>query len=619
MSRMTLFSEPFASTGNIAGEGFGNLLGRPSLDMVQTVIREAIQNCIDAAWGGTGPEVLLRVRSLDPGELETLRNEVLVGLPLEGSSRERLEMSLSGPKVRVLEICDFGTTGLGGPLRADAPSGNESPDFVNFVRNVGAPRDTEQGGGTYGYGKTVLYGMSRCATILIDTVTSHGGSHERRFMGCHLGAAFDGEMPDGSKRRFTGRHWWGNCIEDGAVDPLLGDAAEELASRLGLPARNPERTGTSVMILDPRFDPDDELEFLDDQSIGDELIEVLLWNFWPRMIESTEDHRRLSVTLEIEGQRCSVPRPEDFPPLDLFSRALDSIRHDPEGAHPIHCLRPKAMLGRLAIDRGARGERVGPAARRRNSIIPPRSAAIALMRPVELVVRYVEGTPYPDDRFEWAGVFVCSDEPEIEEAFARAEPPAHDDWLPDNLPKGRERTLVKVGLQRLREWASNVASSRSRVGTDLSEGPSLARVSTLLGRMMGESEGQGPARKRSPRGKGRPPGRSGGLSQPVFDRLEIGSESGTCAVFRAELNNRDEQRRIVAEPFLVMDGGGMTRDDLGDDFEVSILDMLLVNEGRRVEGDVMHVQAVEDSLEIRVAMPASAAVRIKLTLEGGES
>ncbi|WP_163560518.1 hypothetical protein [Halomonas sp. NO4] len=612
MTKMELYSEPFASTGNIAGEGFGNLLGRPMLGMVQTVMRESIQNSIDAARLGSGPSVLIRIRTLDQEELAALRDDVLTQFPEERESRRKLETCLAGSSVRVMEICDFNTTGLGGPLSADIPAGSESPDFVNFVRNVGVPRDTDQGGGTYGYGKTVLYSMSGCATILLDTMTSHRGLKERRFIGCHLGDAFDGKMPDGTRRRFTGRYWWGDCRQAGSVDPVRGDSAVELAGRLGLPQRDEADSGTSVMILDPQFDDDE-----DDQAICDDLVETLLWNFWPRMIASTLDERRLNVTIEIEGRTHPVPRPEDFPPLDLYASALEQIRHSPEQAEAIRCGKPKANLGRLAFSKGLRGERWGPATRE-NSSVPAQNAAIALMRPVELVVRYIEGTHFPDDRYEWAGVFVCSDEPAVEHAYARAEPPAHDDWLYENLPKGNDKTWVKVGLERLRDRSRNYAMPHSNITDDQESGPSLARTATLLGKMLGEGEGQGPGRKRKARSSSRSR-KPKGLSSPVFVRLEEDEEVGTCAVFSASLNCHSDSQRIVAEPYLVMDGGQTTDEGLGKEFEVSVLGMTLVDTGKSVDGDAMEVGETEDTLEVRVAMPPSAAVSLKLTLEGGEA
>lgn len=612
MTGMELFSEPFASTGNIAGEGFGNLLGRPTLGMIQTVIRESIQNSIDAARIGGGPSVLLRVRTLSPDEHAVLRDEVMSQLPAERSSRDKLRKALGAPALRVMEICDFNTTGLGGPLSADEPSDDESPDFVNFVRNVGAARDTDQGGGTYGYGKTVLYSMSRCATILLDTMATHRGCRGRRLMGCHLGAAYDGELQDGTRRRFTGRHWWGNCSSQGSVDPLLDESAGRLATSLGMPYRGEEDTGTSVMILDPRFDSDDE------QEIFDELVETLLWNFWPRMVDSTPDDRRLTVSIEIEGRAFPLPSPEDFPPLDLFAEALETIRHSPHRAEKILCKNPKRMLGRLAFSSGARGERSGPA-KRESSKVPEQSAHIALMRPVELVVRYIDGTRYPDDRFEWAGVFVCSDEKQVEEAFAKAEPPAHDDWLFEILPTGLHKTFVRVGLRRLNERAKDYASPRTRVEDDQSDGPSLAKTATLLGKMLGEGEGQGPGRKRTSKGGTKGSRKFKGLTPPVFVRLEEDGKAGTCAVFNASLNCRSDGQRVLAEPYLVMDGGQTSDKGLGRNFEVSVIGMTLMTTGKTVDGGVMEVDETEDILEVRVAMPPSAAVGLKLTLDGGDA
>lgn len=611
MTHMELFSEPFASTGNIAGEGFGNLLGRPTLGMIQTVIRESIQNSIDAARVGVGPSVLMRVRTLKPAELAALRDRVTTQLPSECDSRDRLSKSLGKATLRVMEISDFSTTGLGGPLSADEPAHEESPDFVNFVRNVGAARDTDQGGGTYGYGKTVFYRMSRCSTILLDTMATDKGNKQRRFIGCHLGTAFDGEDTEGSKRRYTGRHWWGNRSSPDTIDPLLDEFAEVMAGQLGMPPRSGEDTGTTVMILDPLFDSDN------DHDVFDELAETLLWNFWPRMIHSTPGARRLRVSIEIEGKEWPLPAPEDFPPLDHFAEALDVIHDSPAAAEEVWSRRPKAMLGHLAFSKGYRLERTGPATRN-DPLTPKRSAHIALMRPVELVVRYLEGTPFPDERFEWAGVFVCSDEQEVEEAFARAEPPAHDDWLYENLPRGRQKTFVKVGLERLKRRAVDYASPRSSVDDD-DEGPSLAKTATILGKMLGSGEGQSPGHPRRvgtpSRRKKSPPG----VSSPVFECLEQDSESEVCAVFSATLSGIEPGQHVHADPYLVMDGGQAPAVGLGQDYAVTVIDMTIAESGRTVTGDFINPEKEDGTLKIRVAMPPSAAVGLRLTLSGGGS
>ena len=63
----------------------------------------------------------------------------------------------------MLFVTDRGTEGLGGPTRADEVHEGESHDYVSFVLNVGEPRDTKLGGGTYGFGKAVFFLASSCA------------------------------------------------------------------------------------------------------------------------------------------------------------------------------------------------------------------------------------------------------------------------------------------------------------------------------------------------------------------------------------------------------------------------------------------------------------------------
>src|SRR5690606_16712609 len=160
-------------------------------------------------------DVLIRLRTLSRTEAETLRSVVLSDLPPSKGSRNSIFASISKPDLKVLEIADFNTVGLAGPTRADIVVHDDEPhNFVNFLRNVGANRDVHLGGGTYGYGKTSLYTLSSCATILTDSVTTHGHMPTRRLMACHLGDAFDDSDESGVSRRYTGRHWWGGIISD---------------------------------------------------------------------------------------------------------------------------------------------------------------------------------------------------------------------------------------------------------------------------------------------------------------------------------------------------------------------------------------------------------------------
>lgn len=160
--RVSIYPEPYAASGNIGDGGLRKLLGAPSLNMLQMVIREAVQNSCDAAKLGTGPEILIRVRTLTKDQIKTLKETIFCELPINRDSRAGILNFLNSAAPNVLEICDFQTVGLGGPTRADwVPQGTKVTDFIDFMRNFGSNHDTHNRGGTYGFGKVSLYKASK--------------------------------------------------------------------------------------------------------------------------------------------------------------------------------------------------------------------------------------------------------------------------------------------------------------------------------------------------------------------------------------------------------------------------------------------------------------------------
>jgi len=614
MSRLELFSEPFAKTGNIAAEGFRKLLGRPALGLLQTALREALQNSIDAGQIGQAPSILIRYRLLSPAQRKALGERVLRELPLGDETRTEMENSLGKAELWVLEICDFGTTGLGGPTRADVPPEDGCTlDFVNFMRNVGAARDTHHGGGTYGYGKTSLYAMSACSTIIVDSQTTDGEKPGRRLMGCHLGSAFEADIPDLGRKRFTGRHWWGMPDGEGAVDPATGGEAVELSGMLGMPQRDLDRFGTTILILDPRFGGENK------KSIADEIIETILWNFWPRMAETTPSDRKLDVRIEIEGEEVLIPSPENFPPLDLFSQAMAIHRAGGERVEIIRSERPRKDLGALVMQRGLCGGRSGPA-RREGSLIPAQASHIALMRPVELVVKYIVGEPFPDRRFEWVGAFICSDDEDVEDAFASAEPPAHDDWIPDMLPKGSAKTYVNVALKRLVSQAKTYAAPLDPgTLTTGGRGPSLAHTATRLGRILDTVSGKGPGRPKQPSPRPLSRRKSLSVTPPRFVRLELDANGEPLALFEAQVQNdgSDAHLRLLAAPHLVVDGGATGTDGLPKGYETNVVSIALDAEGMTAQGPILEIGKSSGTVSIRVRSPRDAAIGLRLNFLKG--
>ncbi|SLN77670.1 hypothetical protein [Oceanibacterium hippocampi] len=610
MTPLDLHSEKFARTGNLAGEGFRRLLGRPALGLLQTVIREALQNSVDAAPEGNRVEILLRFRTLEGEALAQLRDLFFRTLPpeeAETASEEEesanLREILREDQVSLLEIADFNTSGLVGPTRADVAAGKETLDFVNFMRNVGAARDTHHGGGTYGYGKTSLYALSRASTIIADTQTTYNGIPVRRVMGCHLGDAFEATT-DGERRRFTGRHWWGRDDAESGVEPLEGVAAAELSELLGFPPRDESRPGTTVTIVAPHVDRGEDLRA--------ELVETVLWNFWPRMCGFTPTGRKIDVSLEFEGEHVEIPAPEYYPPLDLYAEALRNVRGEGDGEiTTIRCARPVADLGRLSIVRGLHAQR-NLMALRDGSPMRDQAHAIALMRPVELVVRYLPGEAFADKRFEWAGVFMCSKEDDIEKAFSAAEPPAHDDWTPDMLPKGRAKTFVNVALRDLKLAAATYVQPKAALGTGEDRGPSVAKTAAKLGRLLSRTSGKGPGRATFPGGVRSK--KKITISAPRFVGLEH-RDSQRVARFVAELTNDGSRPDLLlhANPHLVLDGSYTSVDDLPGEITINLVDLSL--EGRIAGQEGIRIQKAQGIVCCRVTVPEDAAVGIRFRFE----
>jgi len=608
MSLLELFSEPFARTGNIAADGFKKLLGCPAQDLLQTVLREAIQNSIDAGRLGKGPTIHVRYRTLTSEQLRFLVNHVLCDQIACDDTAGAIQETLGKTDLKVLEICDFNTTGLGGPTSGDAVAeGDEALDFVNFLRNVGVARDTHNGGGTYGYGKSSLYAMSACSTILVDTQTIASGTQTRRFMGCHLGSAFDAIASDGKRKRYTGRHWWGINDNEGGIDPATGGTAEELAACLGMPARPQVLTGTTVMILDPYV-----AEGV--RTVADEIIETILWNFWPRLTQTTPVERKLDIRLFIEQTEVTIPPPEQFPPLDLFSAAIAEHRNIDGDVIRIQRDKPFKPLGALVLKRGMRATR-SAVALHDDSKVPHQASHIAVMRPVELVVKYISGTPFPDARYEWAGVFICSDEKLVEEAFAKAEPPAHDDWVPDMLPGSDAKSMVRIALKRLEHHAQTYASPTSTiVASERTKGPSLAKTAAKLGNLLDAVSGKGPGKPTTANSCTSRKRHDLFVSVPRFLRLEIDENEQPCAVFEAELRNdeRDEHLILIAEARLIADGGMTDSKDLPPGFGSRVLKMDLDGSQKEACGGTLEVGKQSGVVTIKVLSTPHAAVGVRL-------
>ena len=560
------WSQPFAPEGSAAAEGIVKQLGRPSLDPLAVLAREAAQNSWDAKRDGAIVDFAIDVRVLTD-EIILWRQLLLPGPAAE--SKVELDGALS-PGAVALVVSDRNTVGLGGPLRAGTKAKeDEHADFVQFLRNVGEPSDHEFGGGTYGFGKGIFYRLSRVGAIIVDTHTAGNGPTRRRLMGAALGHSwYRGE------RRYTGRHWWGIVGDDDIPDPAIGSEAEELSRALGLPGFADGRTGTDIVVLGADLGvggPESDLRDRSPHEAATYLTSAILWNLWPKMLPDKQGvHMRFAVG--VDGSQVPVPAPETLDDFVPFVEALRDIREG-RGASYTRTVHPK-NAGALAVSLCA-ADSVSP----RSLVTAARpfdgpSHHVARMRVAELVVDYLPGPSHPDTRFGYGGVFRASQL--ADELFASAEPPTHDDWVSKGLT-GAARGVVQgarsfIAKQLDDRWGIGGQSGGSG-GQGL--GQFAARLANLVPARLAQrddrgttssgvssvSRGAGAGSSEGAIGGGSPGSGAGRLSRGGSPKL-VGSpvltvhEGRPFLVAKVQVPASDLERVLAAEVDVVVEGGG---------------------------------------------------------------
>lgn len=447
MKDVQWWSQPTPPEGTIASRGILRQLGRPALDPLTVLVRETAQNSCDAAMGGD-IDFSMQLTRLSGNRLNAWRDFLQ---PAPEGLADAVDRVLSEDP-DVLTVSDRGTTGLGGPVRADTPAApGERPDFVNFIRNVGERKNVANSGGSYGFGKGILYSLSRCHLIVTDTVCMYEGRRQHRLIASALGDTFenDGVM-------HTGRHWLGVADDDGVPMPLLDADADEVSRALGLPRFTDDATGTTIVVIgiDLGRDGGGQERTPEDGAVF--LASSMLWHLWPRMLPEQENRLRCSV--KYNGFPIEVPDPTETPEIEPFVSSFRELRDAGDHRVPVRRTPPKE-IGRLAIRRELApihdpDPRVSAAAPFKG-----RARHCARMRQAELVVDYVQGEPLANEMLHYGGVFRSSEE--ADPYFADAEPPTHDAWVTDGLT-GRALGVVRLANRSIRDEMDEVAMGASQ-------------------------------------------------------------------------------------------------------------------------------------------------------------
>lgn len=484
---MKLYSEPFAPTGNMGGNGVQRLLGGYRLDFWPVFVRETIQNSWDAAKSDRESPVAysLDLKSYSKEGWKTVWKETLAeSAPIDsdsdssdGQGSQWRNLTSAGPKTLLL-VADRDTTGMGGPAQASTLMSAVKRDFADFVFNIGIPPDTEAGGGLFGYGKSILYNASLASTILMHThcVDEHGELDSRLIS---IGLGSPQENPQ-EGTLLTGRHWWGDTDSYDTVGPVRGEEADRIAGLIGLPNFESAETGTTVAVVAPDLGEQGPREFME------ALQKACLWHCWPKVLD-TGNGPDMTFSFAVDGEQLPTLEPDDIDRLKPFCDAFRKLQKGPseDNVHRIRSLRPKKDIGNFGLElfpfsAGADDTPMRP--------FEGPTHHVAVMRTPNLVVRYVPFSEHPLPNMEWAGVFKVL--PKMDREFAGYEPPAHDEWLmtpPGSVSYGRN--FWRISRTRIEELvADEVDSSLSGVS---GASDSFGLLSDELGNLFMEGGGTG--------------------------------------------------------------------------------------------------------------------------------
>jgi hypothetical protein len=450
------------------------------LSLESMLVRESVQNSWDARSDTRGSEpVYFELRA---GHFEGQRADLLrrlfedgpsAGLPPSATTGSSLQTVLERTRIPFLIVGDRGTVGLTGEPVSRLGEQPDHQRFARFMLDMGRPPGSTVGGGTYGYGKTVLWRSSECATVLAySRFRETDGRTGSRLMA----AAMGDPHTEGTTER-TGRHWWGVADESANILPVEGEAADRIARELGIWESADERTGTSVLILGARFSSATDVL---------RLREAVRWHCWPKWVE-VAGRRDMEFAFHCDGEALDPLDPRQDPMLEPFASALARVLDGHGKACEVY--RPIVTAGH--VDWVLRALRSEPPIRglteedQVSDVRPiegPLNHVALVRRKPTLHVRFEEFPgPAPDGAMR-AGVFLTAENAEgidVEGAFARSEPPTHDDWAWSSMERGWDKTIVKTGLARLRDHLRE--SVQTLGGSGDSE---LAPLANVLGLML---------------------------------------------------------------------------------------------------------------------------------------
>jgi hypothetical protein len=486
------------------------------LTQLQIFTREILQNALDNALPGKDKNhkqpvsVQFRIDYLSGSQktafLETIGisqfEKHLKAIQKSSAMKYQAEFSfdvtqLINPKkiLKVLYIDDLGTYGLIGPDN-ELEQGEVKPPycFIGLCRNIGDnQKEGAVHGGTYGFGKTVLWKNSRLRLVLFYTRMSE--EYIQPKTQTKFTSRFFGQMRltghQLENKLFRGEGYFGERQER-VTRAVYGDSADNIAQKTNMMVRPASITGTTIAVVD-FDDPDLEDEKETPEQTMKGIIAAAEKYYWPAIFTG-----RLKVKALLENGSELIADPQAREEFKAFIRIYQALQKGndnsvinkevilnvPKGPEDEPKEDSKLMVGILSSDEFA------------NNSLKNR---VALIRGAGLVVGYRQAKRYSIGSKDCFAVVVAgaaypgeisTSQLRGEQLLGMSEPVSHDNWTQnsDRLQKwyGAKAAIRRV-LDQIDEAIRKVTADQK-----IPEG----RAAPLLSRMFNFGTDAGPTIER---------------------------------------------------------------------------------------------------------------------------
>lgn len=227
-----LYEMPFDAAMAKPGSSLLRDLQNNSLSLLDLLVRESLQNSLDAAKFGAEK---VRVDY----HLTTFDNEKVA------EKFEKISEKLKSKSNQALIFSDKNTTGLNGKIKPENKEEKKDSKFYKLIRGMGENQTAAGAGGSFGIGKISYYSLG-CGLVLYYTRIFEAGEYKERLIGQLIENA---ENENALLPNSEGVAWFGKSVEANYTIPFT-DSSEiaDFLSNFNLKTYENDETGTMVII-----------------------------------------------------------------------------------------------------------------------------------------------------------------------------------------------------------------------------------------------------------------------------------------------------------------------------------------------------------------------------------